>query len=78
MDKKCKTQYTLEGTQPYVLTSQWPRAFTPNQTVWKPDNSLKNVTGYNNVEKYYSIGYDPRICNNNRHITTNNNEFKII
>lgn len=77
MDKKCKTQYTLEGTQPYVLTSQWPHAFTPNQTVWKPDNSLKGVTGYNNVEKYYSIGYDPRICNNNKHITTNNNEFRI-
>ena len=76
MNKNCNVQYTLGGTQPYVLTSQWPHAFTPNQTVWKPDNSLKKVTGYNDVEKYYSIGYDSHLCDN-PNIITNNNEFRI-
>ena len=65
----CKTQYTLQGTQPYVLTANWPKGFTPKQTYWKPDYSLRGVTVYNNVEKYYSVDYKSNICDKN--------EFKI-
>ena len=60
MSKKyCRTQYTLGGSQPYVLTAQWPHAFTPKQTYWKPDYSLQGVKGYNDVEKYHPVGYIP-------------------
>ena len=63
MSKKyCRTQYTLGGSQPYVLTSQWPHAFTPKQTYWKPDYSLQGVRGYNDVEKYHPVGHVQTPC----------------
>ena len=39
------TCYTLYGSQPYVLTANWPSGFTPAGTEWEP------ATGGSNLEK---------------------------
>lgn len=33
-----KSCYTLYGSQPYVLTANWPTTFTPPGTRWVADN----------------------------------------
>jgi hypothetical protein len=45
-----KIRYTLQGTQPYVLSGQWPSYFIPTGTEIIPDNSMNNILGYN-IEK---------------------------
>ena len=45
-------RYTLQGTQPYVLSGQWPSYFVPSGTIINPDYSMSNITGYNENNKY--------------------------
>ena len=49
-----KVRYTLQGTQPYVLSGQWPDYFVPAGTEMIVDNSMKNIIGFNvqEQEKY--------------------------
>ena len=50
----CGMQYTLGGSQPYVLSSNWPQAFTKPQTDFVPDFSMKNVVSYNQTNCKFS------------------------
>ena len=50
----CGSQFTLEGSQPYVLTSNWPQGFTKAQTAFVPDYSMKNVVSYNQTSCKFS------------------------
>ena len=59
--KRCNSQYTLQGTQPYVLTSNWPQGFTYNQTKYVPDLSLQNVTGYNYLNNYQPVNFQSKL-----------------
>jgi hypothetical protein len=76
MDNKCsKTCYTLQGSQPYVLTANWPNGFLPPQTMWVPDLSVTNVRNYDKsfcVQKergqlinFPEASMDKRILNDN-------------
>lgn len=49
-----KVRYTLQGTQPSVLSGQWPDYFVPAGTELIVDNSMKNIIGFNiqEQEKY--------------------------
>jgi hypothetical protein len=51
-----KTQYTLYGSQPYVLSGGWPSNFTPSGTNMILDHSMDNILAYNisNHDKYAS------------------------
>jgi hypothetical protein len=39
--------YTLQGSQPYVLSAQWPSNFVPLGTEMVVDNSMNNIVAYN-------------------------------
>lgn len=58
----CRSSYTLGGSQPYVLTSQWPRAFTKPQTKWVPDYSMAYVNGYNFDTNYHPVNHSSNLC----------------
>ena len=59
--QKYESVYTLQGTQPYVLTSNWPRGFTPNMCEYVPDFSLQNIQSANDVSQYHSVNFSSRI-----------------
>ena len=40
-------RYTLQGSQPYVLSGQWPSYFVPSGTEIVPDYSMNNLLAYN-------------------------------
>ena len=46
--------YTLRGSQPYVLSSNWPQGFIKAQTTFVPDYSMKNVFSYNQTKCKFS------------------------
>ena len=50
----CGIQYTLGGSQPYVLSGNWPQGFTKPQTEFVPDYSMKNVVSFNPTKCKYS------------------------
>jgi hypothetical protein len=50
----CGMQFTLQGSQPYVLTGNWPQGFTKSQTQFVPDYSMKNVVSYNQTKCKFS------------------------
>ena len=39
----CRTIYTLQYSQPYVLSSEWPKDFTPKGCSFEPDLSTLNI-----------------------------------
>ena len=47
-----RTYYTLQGSQPYVLTYEWPIGFVKCYSEFKQDNSLNNIEAYNLSHKY--------------------------
>jgi len=44
--------FTINGSQPYVLPSEWPLGFIPEQTMFVPDYSLYNLEAANVTSKY--------------------------
>ena len=61
----CRSVFTLRGSQPYILTSNWPKNFFPNDTQYIPDFSLQNVRAYNNNlynPKFYPVNFNEKIC----------------
>ena len=65
-NKNCKSVFTLQGSQPYVLTSQWPKAFTPNMCEFVPDYSLQNVQAANDISYLHPVNFPLRLkpkCN---------------
>ena len=56
----CRSVFTLQGSQPYVLTANWSKGFTPNMTYWTPDLSMENVSGYN-TNNYHPIHFNERL-----------------
>ena len=40
-------RYTLQGSQPYVLSGQWPSYFVPAGTEIVSSHSMDNIVGYN-------------------------------
>jgi len=40
-------RYTLQGSQPYVLSGQWPSYFVPAGTEIVSDHSMDNILAYN-------------------------------
>ena len=56
-----------------MLTSNWPKGFTPNKTQYVPDYSLQNIRASNDVELHHSISWGN--CSNNQE--TKNNPFNL-
>ena len=50
----CKSQFTLEGSQPYNLSGSWPNRFIKSQTTYVPDYSLIHVKSYNPTKCKYT------------------------
>lgn len=63
-NKRCRSMYTLQGTQPYVLTSNWPKGFTPNKTEYIHDYSLQNIQASNSTQKYHSVNFGNCLIDN--------------
>ena len=61
MSNNCVAKFTLQGSQPYVLTGNWPRGFFPNRTEFVADYSMQNVTGANDVGKYHPVNFSGTI-----------------
>ena len=56
-----KSLYSLQGSQPYVLTGNWTRGFTPNLTEYVPDLSMMNVVPSNDVPNLHPVHFPMRI-----------------
>ena len=63
---RCHSQFTLQGTQPYVLSSNWPNGFTYNGTKWVHDLSLMNVTGYNYLNNYQPVNFSSKLIDKSK------------
>lgn len=52
-NNKCPlTSYSLQGSQPYILTYNWPNGFILPCTKFEADYSLYNLETYNTTHKY--------------------------
>ena len=53
------SKYTLQGSQPYVLSGTWPNNFIPNGTKIINDTSMNFIMGYNilNQDKYANYNH---------------------
>lgn len=60
-----KSLYSLQGSQPYVLTSNWTHGFTPNMTEFVPDYSMMKIIPAINVPHYHHVHYPSRIITKN-------------
>ena len=58
---KYESVYTLQGSQPYVLTSNWPEGFKKPMTEFVPDYSLQNVQAANNLSNYHPVNFSARM-----------------
>ena len=47
-----RTNYSLQGSQPYILTYNWPNGFILPCTKFEADYSLYNLESYNTTHKY--------------------------
>ena len=54
-----RVNYTLQGSQPYVLSGQWPSYFIPNGMEMKIDNSMSNIMGFNVQDQQQFAIYKP-------------------
>ena len=58
-----KINYTLQGSQPYILSGNWPTQFIPNGTKIIPDCSMNNILGYNLEEQSQYATYQSNTRN---------------
>lgn len=69
--------YTLNGSQPYVLTANWPNGFIIHNTYFKADYSMANVLPNSGIKEYAGVSYPTNYCSFDQN-KTDNSKYSIV